>query len=119
MQKCAAGPVNGAYRRFVQRHHPLLAIFFIISIIIEQSAPPTANPHHGVTFINGAHNHSFDAGIQTGNVAAAGEYAYFHWMAPCDTEILRTQKGTRQSPLTFQDFTTTDRNKSLPPVLQH
>jgi len=90
MEKRTAGPVDRSRVSLVKPHDPF-AVFLLGEIVLQKSSPPALNADHFSAVIDGAIHNSFDTGIETRDVSAAGENSNAHrFKVPFRSLLVRT-----------------------------
>jgi hypothetical protein len=101
MEESPAGPVDGADVFSGEVAHIILVSGGLVQVVIEQAGPAAADALDAVAFLQGAGNDGLDAGIEAGDIAAAGKNAdgLFHRLYLMDLMFLFSDFLTQNSIL--------------------
>src|SRR5207249_640932 len=75
VEERAAGAAGAIHGRFGERENLLAVVRALFPRVVDQAAPTVTNADHFVAVAEGTNRDGADGGIETGDVAAAGEDA--------------------------------------------
>ena len=82
MQERSTGSIDRAHPRQVEGLEVILHALTVIGVGTEKAAPPVADTDDVVTLMDDSIDDCLDAGVQARDVAASGEDANTHELAP-------------------------------------